>query len=178
VDAIFQDPARLASMLTAARQPVQIIVAGRAHPGDEVGKHHLQHVFQRALDATFGGRIAFLEDYDLHAARLLVQGCDVWLNTSAPGLPLSLGALKAAINGVPSVVIDVGGHDLAGVRGFYSQMEDEIVPAFYHRDRAGVPTAWVARVRETIRTGIPRFSARKGVKIAAERLARSRVLEC
>jgi starch phosphorylase len=170
VDAIFQDPARLASMLTAARRPVQIIVAGRAHPGDEAGKHHLQRVFRRALDATFGGRIAFLEDYDLHAARLLVQGCDVWLSTSAPGRPSSLGALKAAINGVPGVAIDAGGHDAADARAFYREMEDAIVPAFYHRDRAGVPTAWVARVRETIRTGIPRFGARRGVKIAADRL--------
>lgn len=177
VDAIFQDRARLAAMLTAARRPVQIIVAGRAHPGDEAGKHHLQRVFQRALDATFGGRIAFLEDYDLHAARLVVQGCDVWLSPSAPGLPPSLGALKAAINGVPSLAIGAGGRDPASARAFYSQMEDEIVPAFYHRDRTGVPTAWVARVRETIRTGIPRFTARRGVKIAADRLTRARVLE-
>lgn len=177
VDAIFQDPARLASMLTAARQRVQIIVAGRAHPGDEAGKHHLQRVFQRALDATFGGRIAFLEDYDLHAARLLVQGCDVWLNLSAPGKPPSLGARKAAVNGVPHLSIDATSHDAGDAHAFYAALEEEIVPAFYHRDRAGVPTAWVARVRDTIRAGIPRYSARRGVKLAAERLTQSGVPE-
>ena len=175
--AIFRDAARLASILTAARRPVQIVLAGRAHPADEAGKHHLQRVFQRALDPMFGGRIAFLEDYDLHAARLLVQGCDVWLSLSAPGKPPSLGARKAAVNGVPHLSIDATSHDAGDAQAFYAALEEEMVPAFYHRDRAGVPTAWVARVRDTIRAGIPRYSARRGVKLAAERLTQSGVPE-
>jgi starch phosphorylase len=147
---------------------VQIIFAGRAYSGDEPAKRHLQRLFARALDPMFGGRIAFLEDYDLHAARLLAQGCDLWLDLPSAGGPVPLGALKAAINGVPPLVIEPSGRDAA--RAFYSTLEEDVVPAFYHRDRAGVPVEWVGRVRETVRAGIPRFSARKAVKATAERL--------
>jgi starch phosphorylase len=172
-DAIFQDARRLASILTAPRRPVQIVIAGRAHPGDEEGKHHLQRIFLRALDPIFGGRIAFLEDYDLHAARLLVQGCDVWLSTTAPALTPPLGALKAAINGIPHVTIEAGGRDGNEARAFYRRLEEDIVPAFYQRDRAGVPTAWIERVRNTMRAGIPRSGVRRAVKAAADRLQQS-----
>jgi starch phosphorylase len=169
-DVIFHDPQRLASILTAARRPVQIVIAGRAHPGDEAGKHHLQRVFLRALDPMFGGRIAFLEDYDLHAARLLVQGCDVWVSTSTAGQPAELGAMKAALNGTPHLAIEISGQDAADARACYGRLEEEIVPSFYHRDRADVPTAWIGRMRETMRKGIPRFTVRRAVKGAAERL--------
>jgi starch phosphorylase len=127
-------------------------------------------VFLRALDPMFGGRIAFLEDYDLHAARLLVQGCDVWFSTSTPGQPPGLGAMKAAINGIPHLSIECSGQDAADARACYRRLEEEIVPAFYHRDRAGVPTAWIERMRETMGVGIPRFTVRRAVKGAAERL--------
>jgi len=169
-DVIFHDAQRLASILTAARRPVQIVIAGRAHPGDEAGKHHLQRVFLRALDPMFGGRIAFLEDYDLHAARLLVQGCDVWVSTSTPGQPPGLGAMKAALNGSPHLAIEISGQDAADARACYGRLEEEIVPSFYRRDRADVPTAWIGRMRETMRNGIPRFTVRRAVKDAAERL--------
>jgi glucan phosphorylase len=169
-DLIFHDAGRLAEILTARRQPVQIIFAGRAHGGDEAAKRQLQRLFTRALDPMFGGRIAFLEDYDLHAARLLVQGCDLWLSMPAADRPVPLGALKAAINGVPAVTIAPSAQDAAGARTLYRRLEEDLVPAFYHRDRAGVPVDWVARVRDTIRAGVPRFSARHAVKSAAERL--------
>jgi glucan phosphorylase len=169
-DIIFHDAERLAAILTARRRPVQIIVAGRAHAGDGPAKRHLQRLFARALDPLFGGRLAFLEDYDLHAARLLAQGCDLWLSMPAAGGPAPLGALKAAINGVPTLAIEPSGDAAAGARAFYSLLEEELVPAFYHRDRAGVPVEWVGRVRETLRTSIPRFSARRAVKAATERL--------
>jgi glucan phosphorylase len=173
-DIIFHDAERLAAILTARRRPVQIIFAGRAHAGDEGAKRHLQRLFMRALDPVFGGRIAFLEDYDLHAARLLVQGCDVWLSMPlpSPAGPASLGALKAAVNGVPAVVIEPSAvmEAAAGARAFYRRLEEDIVPDFYRRDRAGVPVDWVARVRETVREAVPKFSARRGVKAMAERL--------
>ena len=169
-DLVFHDAERLAAILTARRRPVQIIFAGRAHAGDEAAKHHLKRLFTRALDPMFGGRIAFLEDYDLHAARLLVQGCDLWLSMPPAGGSASLGALKAAINGVPQIAIEPFAHDAAGARAFYRRLEEEIVPAFYLRDRAGVPVEWVGRVRDTVRTAIPACSARRGVKAATERL--------
>ena len=169
-DIIFHDVERLAAILTARRRPVQIIFAGRAYARDQAAKAHLQRLFTRALDPMFGGRIAFLEDYDLHAARLLVQGCDAWLSMPHPGRTASLGALKAAINGVPVIALDPSRHDAAGARDLYRRLEEDIVPAFYHRDRAGVPVEWVERVRDTACIGIPRFTARRTVKAAMERL--------
>ncbi|MEO6238870.1 MAG: DUF3417 domain-containing protein [Vicinamibacterales bacterium] len=169
-DVLFQDAERLAAILTARRRPVQIIFAGRAEAADSAAKVHLQRIFTRALDPAFGGRIAFLEDCDLHAARLLVQGCDLWLTMPRRGRAPSLGTLKAAINGVPALTIEPSSHDVTGSREFYRHLEEEIVPAFYHRDRAGVPAEWVGRVRQTAAAGIPRFTARRIVKAATEKL--------
>jgi glucan phosphorylase len=169
-DIIFHDAERLAAILTARRRPVQIVFAGRAHAEDEAAKRHLQRLFTRALDPMFGGRIAFLEDYDLHAARLLVQGCDLWLSMPVEGGPAPLGALKAAINGAPALVIEPSAHNAAGARAFYRSLEEDIVPAFYRRDRAGVPVDWVGRVRATVQQAVPRVSARRAVKATTERL--------
>src|SRR5690606_4829886 len=96
---IFLDPDRLARILTAPGRPVQLVFAGKAHPADEAGKHHLQRIYKRALDPKFGGRIAFVEDYDLHVAHFLVQGCDVWMNNPRKPLEASgTSGMKAAIN--------------------------------------------------------------------------------
>jgi starch phosphorylase len=188
---VFQDADRLARIMTAARRPVQLVFAGKAYPGDESGKHQLQRVFRNALDPAFGGRVAFIEDYDLHVARLLVQGCDVWLSTPGHGSPTSVGGIKAAVNGVPHLatadawwvdgcsgdngwVIDGGrtedavAQDLADSRALYRLLEEQIVPMFYERDRAGVPGRWTAVVKEAIVTTLPRFCARRAVKAFAE----------
>ena len=170
-DAFFHDPERLAAILTARRRPVQVIFAGRAHPDDDAAKRQLQRLFTRALDPMFGGRIAFLEDYDLHAARLLVQGCDLWLTAPASGGSAApLGALKAAINGVPQLRLDPLQHEPGAARAVYRRLEEDIVPVFYHRDRRGVPAEWVGRVKETLRTAIPGFCARRAVKGSTEKL--------
>ena len=93
----------------ARRRPVQIVFAGKAHPADETGKHHLQQVYRRAIDPMFGGRIAFVDDYDLHVAHFLVQGCDVWLNNPRKPLEASgTSGMKASINGVPHCSIGDG----------------------------------------------------------------------
>ncbi len=106
---VFHDPDRLARILNAAGRPVQIIFAGKSHPADDIGKHHLQRVYKRALDPQFGGRIAFVDDYDLHVAHFLVQGCDVWLNNPRKPLEASgTSGMKAAINGVPHLSIGDG----------------------------------------------------------------------
>jgi starch phosphorylase len=188
---LFQDADRLARIMTATRRPVQLVVAGKADPGDDRGKHHLQRVFRSALDPTFGGRVAFVEDYDLHVARLLVQGCDVWLSTPAEGSPTSMGGIKAAVNGGAHLatasawpaggcsgdngwVIDGGrardaiAQDVADSRALYRLIEEEIVPMFYDRDRTGVPARWVAVVKAAIGTALPRFCARRAVKQFAD----------
>jgi starch phosphorylase len=192
---VFQDPERLARILNAGGRPVQLIFAGKSHPADDVGKHHLQRVYRRALDPLFGGRIAFVDDYDLHVAHFLVQGCDVWLNTPRKPLEASgTSGMKAALNGVPHLsigdgwwaegyngangwVIDGGvsgdeyeAVDAADAAALYRLLEEEIVPAFYDRDQSGIPRGWVATVKEAIRSNAPRFSARRMVKEYSERM--------
>jgi glucan phosphorylase len=168
-DVLFHDVERLAAILTARRRPVQIVFAGRAHPHDESAKRHLHGLFSHAVDPAFGGRVAFLEDYDLHAARLLVQGCDLWVSAPAAHARRSLGVLKTAINGVPHVAIDPGARGAAACE-FYRRLEEEIVPAFYHRDRRGVPVEWMAGMRATLARAVPGYCARRTVKAAAEKL--------
>jgi starch phosphorylase len=190
---IFYDPERLARILTAFRRPVQIVFAGKAHPEDHPGKHHLQNIFSRAIDPAFGGRIAFVEDYDLHVAHFLVQGCDVWLNTPRKPFEASgTSGMKASINGVLHLSTGDGwwaeGHtgsngwlidggvaeddpaavDAADAEALYRLLEKEVVPAFYERDANKVPRRWLQMVKEAIRTTMPRFSARRMVKQYAE----------
>jgi starch phosphorylase len=192
---VFHDAERLAAILNAPGRPVQIIFAGKSHPADDVGKHHLQRVYKRALDPLFGGRIAFVDDYDLHVAHFLVQGCDVWLNNPRKPLEASgTSGMKAATNGVPHLsigdgwwaegftgrngwIIDGGdiadnpdAQDAADAGAIYRLLEEQIVPAFYDRDGSDVPHRWVAVVKEAIRTVAPRFSARRMVKEYTDRM--------
>src|SRR5207245_150091 len=96
---VFRDRDRLARLVNNPRMPLQMIFAGKAHPADESGKHRLQTVFRQALDPKLGGRIAFVDDYDLHVAKLLIQGCDVWLNTPRKLLEASgTSGMKASMN--------------------------------------------------------------------------------
>jgi starch phosphorylase len=188
---IFHDDDRLARILNQADRPVQIVFAGKAHPADEPAKHHLQRVFKHALNPKFGGRLAFIDDYDMHLAHYLVQGCDVWLNNPRKPLEASgTSGMKASLNGVPHLSIGDGwwaegfngrngwlidGHtnpddhaatDAADANALYELLENEVVPAFYDRDRdgRGLPRRWIAIVREAMRSNVPRFSTRRMVK--------------
>jgi starch phosphorylase len=188
---IFHDPERLARILNKVDQPVQIVFAGKAHPADEPAKHHLQRVFKHALDPKFGGRLAFIDDYDMHVAHYLVQGCDVWLNNPRKPLEASgTSGMKASLNGVPHLSIgdgwwaegfngrngwliesaanpdDHAATDAADASALYELLENEVVPAFYDRDRGGrgLPRRWLAIVREAMRSNVPRFSTRRMVK--------------
>ena len=186
---IFSDADRLARILSAHGRPVQILFAGKAHPADDVGKQHLQRIYHRTLDPKFGGRIAFLEDYDLHLAHFLVQGCDVWLNNPRKPLEASgTSGMKAAINGTPHLSIgdgwwaegftgsngwliegqadpdDHGAQDWADAQALYAIIEEQLVPAFYDRDDRGIPRRWLKVVKQSIRTVLPQFSARRMVK--------------
>jgi glycogen phosphorylase len=194
---IFHNPERLKHIVNAARRPVQIVFAGKSHPADETGKHHLQRVYRRAIDPIFGGRIAFVDDYDLHVAHFLVQGCDVWLNNPRKPLEASgTSGMKASINGVPHLSIgdgwwaegylddngwlidgrpsspDYDAVDAADAEALYQLLEREIVPAFYERDAHDVPRRWLAIVRRAIMSVTPRFSARRMVKEYAETMYR------
>ena len=186
---IFSDPDRLARILTTPGRAVQLVFAGKAHPADDGGKHHLQHIYRRALDPKFGGRIGFVDDYDLHVAHFLVQGCDVWLNNPRKPLEASgTSGMKAAINGTPHMSIgdgwwaegftggngwliegqadpnDHGAQDWADAQAIYALLENELVPAFYECGADGIPRRWLQIMKQSIRTVLPRFSARRMVK--------------
>jgi len=186
---IFLDSERLARILTAPGRPVQIVFAGKAHPADDLGKHHLQRIYRRTLDPDFGGRIGFVDDYDLHVAHYLVQGCDVWMNNPRKPMEASgTSGMKAAINGTPHLSVgdgwwaegfsgdngwliegradpnDHGAQDWADVQAIYTLIEQELVPTFYDRDDQGIPRRWLRIVKQSIRTVLPRFTARRMVK--------------
>jgi len=193
-DLVFRNPDRLARILNAPGRPVQLVFAGKSHPADDTGKHRLQGVYRYALDPAFGGRIAFVEDYDLHLAHFLVQGCDVWLNNPRKPLEASgTSGMKASMNGVPhlsigdgwwaeayngrngwlidgAVTADENATDDADADALYRLLEEQIVPTFYDRGADLIPHAWLAVVKEAIRTVTPQFSTRRMVKDYTERL--------
>jgi len=194
---LFSDLERLERILTDPWQPVQLVFAGKAHPADMPGQGLLADVYKAAMDSRFGGRIAFVEDYEMNVARDLVSGVDVWLNTPRPPMEASgTSGEKAAINGVPHLSTldgwwaegftrlngwaineeagsetgpDVGARDAGDVESLYRIIEDEVCPLYYSRDVDGVPRGWVRTMKHAIRTGGARFSARRMLKEYAEK---------
>jgi starch phosphorylase len=184
---IFHDVDRMLRIITNPARPVQIIFAGKAHPADTPGKQVLQEVYQTTRDARFEGRIAFVEDYDLHIAHVLVQGVDLWLNL--PRVPLEASGtsgMKAALNGVPQLSTldgwwtegfdtrngwavgsgsgaDAADDDVKLVSQLYDVLEKEIVPAYYDQDAEGIPRRWIAVMKHAIRAAGLRFTGRRMV---------------
>jgi starch phosphorylase len=199
-DLILRDRGRLEKLLTDARRPVQIVFAGKAHPADEYGKNLLQSIYHAARDPATAGRMAFLEDYDMHAAHWLVQGVDLWLNNPRAPLEASgTSGMKAGLNGVPSASIldgwwvegydgsngwafgpehgseesdaaNPGAADDRDAESLYRALEESIVPLFYDRDAEGVPHGWLRVVRRAMQTVTPAFSARRMMKEYMERM--------
>lgn len=177
-DLLFSDVQRLARIATTSRRPVQFVLAGRVDADDEAGKHQVRRTFSHTLDPAFGGRLAFVEDYDLHVARLMAQGCDVWLTLPSGSPGASLGAVKAAVNGVPHLAPAAAIRarwTFDSSRALYEQLEESIVPAFYDRSRSGVPERWLGIVRETLADAIPRHTAHRPLEAAARQSSISRV---
>ena len=190
---ILGDAERLKRLVRDSLRPVQIIFAGKAHPNDDHGKHLIQWVCGFAKDPAYDGRIAFVEDYDMHVARYFVQGADVWLNTPHPLNEASgTSGMKAAINGVlhfsvldgwwPEAYEGTNGwaindsevgpradRDTQDADQLYHILEEQIVPLYYNRDLDGVPYGWTRMMKRAIGTIVPAFSARRMVKEYAER---------
>ncbi len=186
---IFKDMQRLRRILTNTYRPVQIIFAGKAHPADDPGKMLVQTIYNLAKNHELGGRVAFIEDYDMNMARYLVAGVDVWLNTPLrPREASGTSGMKAALNGIPNFsVLDgwwaegyngangwaIGGErvydnreeqDWADANDIYEVLENEIVPLYYQRDGDDIPRGWVKVMRESIRSNAPAYSMRRMLK--------------
>jgi starch phosphorylase len=169
--------------LLGGERPVQILLAGKAHPSDDGAKRVVQQLFAAKGAPHVGDRIAYLHDYDMEIARHLVAGCDVWVNLPRPPLEASgTSGMKAALNGSLNLSIldgwwgeaydgtngwaidgDVDGHhdsqDDRDAAALLDLIEQEIAPLFYERDGDGVPRGWIKRVKSSLRTVGLRFSA-------------------
>jgi starch phosphorylase len=181
---LFSDLHRLRQLVSRDDRPVQILLAGKAHPADKAGQELIQHLFQLTQGETLKGRVFFVEDYDMRIARMLVQGADVWLNTPRRPLEASgTSGMKAGMNGALNCSIadgwwpegyegtngwviagkECGGDDAAQDRedalALYHLLEEQIVPAFYERDERGIPRRWIGMMKEAIATLTPRFSS-------------------
>jgi starch phosphorylase len=195
---ILNDINRLKRILKNQLQPVQIIFSGKAHPHDITGKYLIQEIYKAAKEPEIGGRIAFVENYDMHLARYITQGVDIWLNNPQPLKEASgTSGMKAALNGVPNLSV-LDGWWYEGYNGgngwtinpihyedskmdspeqnkqnaeeLYTLLEDKIIPLYYERDIYGVPHGWIKLIKEAIRSIAPLFSARRMVKEYTEQM--------
>jgi glycogen phosphorylase len=172
---MLRDPDRLHALLLDEKRPVQIVIAGKAHPADESGKRLIQQMVQFSDDISVRHRIVFLPDYDMALAQALVQGCDVWMNN--PLRPLEAcgtSGMKAALNGglnlsvrdgwwdewsdgangweIPSAdgVDDPDRRDELESAALYDLIGQHVAPLFYDRDSDGLPRRWIEMVKHTL----------------------------
>jgi starch phosphorylase len=181
---LFRDVARLKRILTNPRAPVQIVIAGKAHPQDHPGKGLIREIVQLSRDPELQRHLVFVEDYGLQVARELVQGVDVWLNTPRRGEEAcGTSGMKAGINGVLNFSILDGWFDEAAeesggwsigdresyspdqddihATAIYSILENEIAPLFYEERDEGVPVEWMRRVKRSLAHLSARFSSQR-----------------
>ena len=191
---LLSDPERLGAMLNDDEKPLQILIAGKSHPADGPGKEMIRDIVRFAEREGRSARVVFLEDYDIEVARRMVCGCDIWLNTPRRGLEASgTSGMKAAMNGVINVSIldgwwdegysseigfaigrgetysDQEEQDHVEGRALYDLLERQIIPEFYHRDAAGLPRGWIARMKHSIASVSAFFNTNRMVAEYAER---------
>ncbi|HEY2916234.1 MAG TPA: alpha-glucan family phosphorylase, partial [Candidatus Limnocylindrales bacterium] len=180
---IFTDLERLARLVSNPDRPVQIVFAGKAHPADRPGQAVIQEIFTRSRSPELHDRVFILEDYDMRAARFLVQGVDVWLNNPRRPLEASgTSGMKAAVNGIVNLSVldgwwdegwtgdngwaiggrdtlaDEGAQDWADAMDLYRILEDEVVPLYFERDADGLPRGWIEKMRRSTATTLWNFS--------------------
>jgi starch phosphorylase len=182
---LFRDVDRLKRILLNNDMPVQIVIAGKAHPKDQPGKTYIREVVQLSRDPELWKHVVFVEDYDMKVGRELVQGVDIWLNNPRRGEEAcGTSGMKAAINGVLNLSIldgwfdeayEISGgwaigerevysddQDLLHASAIYSLLENEIVPMFYER-REQTPREWMRRIKQSLAHITPAFDCRRMV---------------
>jgi starch phosphorylase len=191
---LLHDPERLLRLLTNPERPVQLIIAGKAHPADQAGQALIQEWTHFIRRPEARPHVIFLSDYDMHLTEHLVQGVDVWINTPRrPWEACGTSGMKVLVNGglnlseldgwwaeayTPEVGWALGdgrehgddpAWDAAEAGALYDLLEREVVPEFYTRDGSGIPAAWVKRMRESMARLTPRFSANRAVREYTEK---------
>ncbi len=186
---LLHDPARLLRLLTNPDRPVQLVIAGKAHPADQAGQALIQEWTHFIGRPEARPQVIFLSDYDMLLTEQMVQGVDVWINTPRrPWEASGTSGMKVLVNGginlseldgwwaeayTPEVGWALGdgrehgddpAWDAIEANALYDLLERQVVPEFYARDGSGIPTAWVARMRESMARLTPRFSANRSVR--------------
>ncbi|MBV8358442.1 MAG: alpha-glucan family phosphorylase [Deltaproteobacteria bacterium] len=192
---LLHDPERLARILSNPQRPVQLVVAGKAHPADEPGKALVKAWIQFVARPELRNRVVFLSDYDMLLAEYLVRGVDLWINTPRrPWEACGTSGMKVLVNGgvnlseldgwwaeaySPEVGWAIGdgkehpeddtAWDAVEAEQLYGLLENQIVPNFYDRDDNGIPQAWVEKVRQSMARLTPRFSANRTIREYTEK---------
>jgi glycogen phosphorylase len=186
---LLHNPERLLRLLANPERPLQLIIAGKAHPADQAGQALIQEWTHFIRRPEARPHVIFLSDYDMNLTEHLVQGVDVWLNTPRrPWEACGTSGMKVLVNGginlseldgwwaeayIPEVGWALGdgqehgddpAWDAVEADALYERLEREVIPEFYARDEQGIPTAWVARMRESMARLTPRFSANRTVR--------------
>ena len=194
LDLLLRDVDRALALLSDEERPVQLILAGKAHPKDDPGKKLVQRLFEMKSHWEVGRRVVYLDDYDLALGAAMVRGADIWVNVPRPPLEASgTSGIKSAQNGGLQLSVldgwwpeasdgsngwaisgevdhDHGAQDWRHADELYRLLIEEAVPTFYDRDADGLPQAWLAMVRSALRTIGPKFSAGRMVRDYAERI--------
>ena len=183
---IFRDPERLAKILNNPDRPVQIIIAGKAHPQDTDGKKYISRILELMKEERFSNNVVFLENYNMNIARYLVQGCDIWLNNPRRGLEAcGTSGMKAAANGclncstldgwwdeiyTPEIGWGIGQRqehtdlefwDDIEAQELYSLLEEQIVPTFYDRGVERMPRKWIEMMKANMTVNCPGFNSNR-----------------
>ena len=186
---LLHDPERLLRLLSNSQRPVQLIIAGKAHPADQAGQALIQEWIHFIRQPETRPHVIFLSDYDMNLTQQLVQGVDVWINTPRrPWEACGTSGMKVLVNGginlseldgwwaeayTPEVGWALGdgqehgddpAWDAVEAGALYDLLEQKVIPEFYARDESGIPTAWVKRMRESMAQLTPRFSVNRTVR--------------
>ena len=180
--------------LLRSERPIQLVLAGKAHPRDDEAKAMLAELFELKAAPEVAGRVVFLDDYDLASAALLVQGCDVWVNLPRPPLEASgTSGMKSAINGGLQLSVldgwwaeayredngwalsgevdpDPVAQDARDGAELHRLLAEEVVPLFYERDDDGLPQRWLRLMRESLRSLGPEYNAQRMLRDYRERV--------
>jgi starch phosphorylase len=191
---IFQQLENVVRLARDKARPIQFIFAGKAHPRDDDGKRYIQHIIHLSKYSDMQGHLVFIENYDVHVARQMVSGCDVWLNNPRRPLEASgTSGMKAGCHGCLNLSILDGwwreGYD--GTNGFaigtdshsdsveeqdrldsanlFKALTEQVIPTFFDRDDQGLPRKWIQMIRRAMVTLVPKFSTRRMVKEYTEK---------
>jgi glycogen phosphorylase len=186
---IFQQFDNIVKLCKDKQRPVQFIYAGKAHPRDDDGKRFIQQIIHLSKHSDVAGNLVFIENYDIHVARQMVSGCDIWLNNPRRPLEASgTSGMKAGCHGCLNLSImdgwwregyngqngfaigedshpdSIAEQDRVDSANLYKTLTEQVIPSFYNRDVSGIPRAWLQRVRAAMTTLVPQFTTDRMVK--------------